>query len=226
MSAAAWLAIGLFLAGGVCANGAESPPEAQPQFDSKLGAPFIVRARPALGSAQAPISIVEVSNFRCGHCRMFQERVFPLLRDRYIDSGKVRWIVINASDNTAEKTSEIFALGRCLERQGNYWKAIDRLFENGNRAPSLLKGLFVKNPDVDGAALEACLQTGAARQDVSDDFAEFTRLRIVGTPTFFIRKLKPDGTWTQARVNGYQSFEYFERVIDTMLQGADQQAPH
>src|SRR3954451_7562110 len=46
----------------------------------------------AIGSAKAPVTITEYASMSCPHCAVFGENVFPMLRSRYIDTGKVRFV--------------------------------------------------------------------------------------------------------------------------------------
>jgi len=191
--------------------------EPKSQFDPQIGAPLSVRDRPALGSEKARIVVVEAISYKCAHCRAFNERVFPRLRESYIDSGKVRWILVTASDDPLDAETKIFTIGRCMQRQGKFWNALDALIQNGNRPSSFLMDVMTRIPAVDGTDLSFCVQDRVVRQEVYADFADYVSLGAHGTPTFFIRKLLPDGQRTEARIEGYQSFEYFQKVFDDLL---------
>ena len=51
----------------------------------------------------------------------------------------------------------------------------------------------------------------------AEDAAEYRRLEIKSTPTFFIIKVRPDGRLVKVRLDGYQTLDYFERVLDELL---------
>lgn len=185
--------------------------------DSRLGPAFARRERPALGSATAPVVVIEVSSFKCAHCRAFHEKIFPALRTRYVDTGKVQWVVLNASDDPSEQFAPIFQVARCALRQGRYWEVMTVLFEAASRPFSFVANSVKRSPQIDGAALDQCLGDRAVRNEVAADFAEYARLKAQGTPTFFVRKSEAGGRLTEATISGAQKLEYFQRVLDEVL---------
>ncbi len=176
-----------------------------------------LRDRPVLGRDTAPIVVVEISSFKCAHCREFHEKIFPRLRAAYIDPGHVQWAMLNASDDPADQHSQIFTIARCAQRQGKYWELLDHLFQVANRPPSFLADLVAKSPLIDRADLEIGLRDRAVRNAVAADFADYARLKARGTPTFRITKTGPNGERTETIIAGLQSLEHFKGVFDKLL---------
>ncbi len=190
---------------------------AETRADPRLGAPLAKRERAVLGADSAPVVVIEISSFKCTHCRAFHEKIFPQLRERYVTPGKVQWVVLNASDDPSDQYSQIFSIARCALRQGKYWELLDGLFQVAHRAPSSLTDLMAKSPLIDRGELEICLRDRAVRTEVGVDFAEYARLKLKGTPTFLIRKMSTDGTLAETTIAGAQTLEQFQRVLDEML---------
>jgi protein-disulfide isomerase len=208
----------LLLGGSLGAAAPAGPNRPPPGFDPILGPPFDARDRPTLGSGNAPIVVLEVASFQCLHCRAFQERIFPALRDRYITSGQVRWIMLNASDDSAGANGRIFLIGRCTWRAGQFWNVADDLFRMGNQPPDVLDALMAADAAIDPAQLGLCLDDPATHRRVEEDFAEYKRLHVIGTPYFYVRRLRANGQRIEAEIAGYQTVEYFGRVFDRLLQ--------
>ena len=137
--------------------------------DPRLGPAFARRERPVLGSATAPVVVIEVSSFKCAHCRAFHEKIFPVLRTRYVDTGKVQWVVLNASDDPSEQFAPIFQVARCALRQGRYWDVMALLFEAASRPFGFVANTVKRSPQIDGAALDQCLGDRAVRSEVAAD---------------------------------------------------------
>jgi protein-disulfide isomerase len=190
-------------------------------IDPSLGSPFIKRDRPVLGAETAPVVVIEVMSYKCAHCQRFHERVFPTIRERYITPGKVRWIMIPASEDQADSNLAIFKIGRCAEQQGDYWRLLDFMFANGLRSSFALDDLLGKETSVDAAGIQACMTSFRVRQEVAGDFRELNSLLqkglFQGTPAFYLRRKKPDGTFVEASVSGEQMLGYFSKVLDQLL---------
>jgi len=133
-------------------------PEKKPAFDPRLGEPFEVRDRPSLGSDKASIVVVEFASYKCSHCWEFLQRSFPEINEQYIKTGKVQWFMVPSSDNPADPAGKIFAVGRCLQRQGKFWDQLEFLMTISNRPSTFLNDLIAKNPAIDSNQLAFCLQ--------------------------------------------------------------------
>jgi protein-disulfide isomerase len=194
--------------------------------DPRLGPPFAQRDRPSLGSERAAVVVVEISSFKCSHCRAFHEQTFPRLREQYIASGRVQWVLLNAADDPAEEFSPVFPLARCALRQGKFWEVLDALFQAGNRGPSLQRDLIAKHPLLDRSALADCERDRMVRQEVAADFAEYRALLVRGTPTYLVQAAGRDGARTRVTIAGAQSLEYFQRVLDEVLAASPEGSTH
>ncbi len=179
--------------------------------------PLDVRGRPSQGLATAPIVVIEVSSFKCAHCRAFHQKIFPRLRAQYIDTGKIHWIVLNASDDPSEAFTPVFAIARWAQQQGRYWDILDTLFQVAHRPPSFQADLVARGGVLERAGVEACLRDRAVRAAVDADFADYLRLKLRGTPGFVVSKTARDGSRTGAIIAGAQTLEYFQRVFDELL---------
>jgi protein-disulfide isomerase len=191
-----------------------------PDRDATLAparSPLDLRDRPVLGVETAGIVVVEVTSFKCSHCRTFHETVFPTLRRRYIETGKVQWVVLNASDDAGEQSDKIYAVARCALRQDKYWEILDSLFQLANRPSSRLEAMILTNPLIDRGKMEICLREQTIRNTVVRDFAEYSRLKVRGTPTFLITKIARNGQRTETTIAGAQTLEYFQRVLEELL---------
>ena len=150
-----------------------------------------------LGNADAPITVVEYASMTCGHCAHFHSTVFPTLKEKYVDTGKVRFIMREFPlDNLAAAAS---MLARCAGDGKTFplisvlfAKQDDWAFVKGDPRPELLK--FAKQAGFTQESFEKCLTD----QKLLDDIAA-TRSRasetfgVNATPTFFVNGKKLNG---------------------------------
>lgn len=98
-----------------------------------------------MGDANAKVTIVEYASMTCPHCRTFHEKVMPTLKEDYIDTGKVKFILRPFPFDGDRRGEAAFMLAKCAPN-GNYYPMIDALFETqqvwagkGNPVPELLR---------------------------------------------------------------------------------------
>lgn len=190
---------------------------APPLFDPRLGKPLEKRERPTLGSDQAPLVVIEVSSFICPHCLEFRNDTFPALKKEYIETGKVQWVMVNAAADPETAREAVFAVGRCLARQGKYADFVDLLFNDGSLPPAQLLQALEKRGGFNGLQLNLCLPEPSIQREIAADFADYSALKVTGTPTFFVRKLRSNGARSEARIVGNLPLGYFQRTFDEML---------
>jgi protein-disulfide isomerase len=185
--------------------------------DLRLGPPFAKRDRPTLGSDEAPIVVIEFASYRCDHCLTFHQRALPAIRKQYIASGKVQWVMVPSSFDASHRFSRLFALGRCALQQGKFWDVLEYIMGNSQHSADLLEQRVGKHPAIDREALGSCVRDRHTQQVIDADFREHDALKIRQTPTFIIRRRHRDGTHTEARLEGLQELEYFQRVLEELL---------
>ena len=147
-----------------------------------------------LGKADAPITVVEYASMTCGHCANFHNKVFPALKEKYIDAGKVRFLFREFPlDNLAAGAS---MLTRCAGGEKTF-PLISALFHTqetwafvkGDPRPELLK--VAKQAGFNQESFDKCLSDQKLLEDIS---AIRTRASetfgVNSTPTFFINGKK------------------------------------
>lgn len=166
---------------------------------------------PARGPADAPVTIVEYSDFTCGYCRRFVLTFGEGLIDRY--EGKVRHVFKHFPLIGLRRHSQGSAVAAaCAFRQGNdaFWAMHAELFRNAERLaegkPVLVQ--LAKQAKLDIPAFDRCLESGDGLPDVVRDQEEGFQVKVEGTPTFFING-RP--------LPGLPSPEFFYQIIDQEL---------
>jgi protein-disulfide isomerase len=153
-----------------------------------------------LGKADAPITVVEYASMTCGHCANFHNKVFQALKDKYIETGKVRFIMREFPlDNLAAAAS---MLARC-SGEGKTFPLISVLFAKqeewafvrGDPKPELFK--VAKQAGFTQESFEKCLTD----QKLLDDIMAIRttaseKFGVNATPTFFINGKKMSGAPT------------------------------
>jgi protein-disulfide isomerase len=167
----------------------------------------------ALGPAKAPVTIVEYASMTCPHCAAFGENVFPMLKSKYIDAGKVRFVFREFPLDI--KAAAASVLARCIANgdAGKYFEAIEQLFKQQDqlmdRTTATLKSIGAQQAGMSEQAVETCVkdQTLLDRLKADQDFA-YKELKVDATPTFFI-----NGEISK----GAMSFEELDKKIRALL---------
>ncbi|GLK74344.1 DsbA family protein [Ancylobacter dichloromethanicus] len=186
------LAVAAFSTFGTALTG---PAEAQTVDTAKLMEPGALPDQ-VLGKADAPVTIVEYASMTCGHCAHFHETTFPVLKEKYIDTGKVRFILREFPLDIVAKAA--FMLARCAG-EGKYYPMTGTLFEtqknwafSNNPAQALLA--IAKQSGMTEEQFNACLNDTKLAGEI-DEVAKrgATDFGIDSTPTFFINGKKVAG---------------------------------
>jgi protein-disulfide isomerase len=148
-----------------------------------------------LGSETAPVTIIEYASMTCPHCAAFEVGVFPKLKEKYIDTGKVRFIMREYPlDRLA---AAAFMVARCAGPE-KYNALVETLFEQQQKwavkdpIPPLLA--IAKQAGFTQQSFEACLNDTALFNKIQQvrDRAT-TKFKVDATPTFYINGEKFSG---------------------------------
>jgi protein-disulfide isomerase len=165
----------------------------------------------AQGPADAPVTIVEYASMTCSHCAAFHEETWPKLKAKYVDAGKVRFILREFPLDPLATAG--FMLARCagpekrdsivdlLYTQQKNWAFVEKPIE--------ALAALVKQAGISQADFETCLnnqalydQVNQAREGAAKNF------KINGTPTFFVNG---------SEMNGEQRIEDFDKALAPLL---------
>jgi protein-disulfide isomerase len=175
---------------------------------------------PSLGKPDAPVTLVEFSDYECPFCGRFFNQTFAALKAQYIDTGKVRYVFrdfpLDQLHAQARKAAEA---AHCAGDQRKYWEMHDTMFKNQRTLKvEHLKG-FASELGLDVTAFNSCLDEGKYAAAVSQHHAAGSELGVTGTPAFFVGKSSPDGTIEATAIKGAQPITAFRQAIDRLLDG-------
>ena len=179
--------VGGFMAGFSMAG---SSPEAQPSAVVSPTPTLEVRdvateGRPQRGADDAPITIVEFTDYECPFCGRYIRDTYPALLAEYGDRMKyvVRNFPLSSIHPNARKAAEA---AECAFDQGRFWEYHDALFQNQGAldVPSLKA--YAEELGLDVETFSTCLDSGAKREVVAADHRDALAHGVNGTPTFFV----------------------------------------
>jgi protein-disulfide isomerase len=161
---------------------------------------------PSQGKADAPVTLVEFSDFQCPFCL----RVMPTLKDlrtKYGDRVRLVWKDFPLTQIHPQAFVAAQA-GNCAREQGKFWEYHDKLFANqSSLQPESLKK-YAADTGLDAAKFNQCLDSSKYEARVQDALASGGRLGIGSTPTVYVNG---------RMINGAQPIEVFQSVIDEEL---------
>ncbi len=185
---------------------------------SKVTALVSVSGKPSLGRKDAPVTLVEFSDYQCPFCRRHFSTVFPIIKKEYIDTGKLRYVFrdfpIASLHPQAKKGHEA---AYCAGEQNKYWEMHDTLFKNSKdfSVPALKR--YAQGIGLEGDRFINCLQSGKYSSRIEKEKAEGVKAGVSGTPSFFIGPSGSGGKITGAMVRGAQPLARFKQVIESIL---------
>lgn len=143
-------------------------------------------ADPALGDEDAPVEVVEYSDFRCPYCAQFARDTKPELVERFVDTGVVRYVWRDLPYQ-GEGARRAALAARAAQEQGRFWEYHDALFANQEQEPSLENLRAVADDlDLDVDRFDEALQSERHADVVAAGFEEGQELGLTGTPAFTI----------------------------------------
>ncbi len=173
---------------------------------------------PSLGRADAPVTLVEFSDFQCPFCERFFATTLPALKKDYIDTGKLRYVFRDFPlDQLHPNARNAAEAAHCAGEQGKYWEMHDVLFQNQRAlAPSQLVE-YARAVGVAGAAFDQCVSSGRYAPQIERGLIDGTAAGVQGTPGFVIGRTTAADTVEGTPIRGAQPVETFRRIIDQWL---------
>lgn len=197
---------------------------AQPDAPTQAGV-VSVDDDPVIGNPDAPVTIVEFSDYECPFCKQFFTATLPQIKKQYIDTGKVKMVFrdfpLPFHDPMSTKES---VAANCVRAQGNdeaYFKMHDLMFtkttSNGTGLTDADVTAMAKSLNMDMTKFGACLQDPAQTAEIKKDITDGDAAGVTGTPSFVIGASSKDGKINGQLVVGAQPLAAFQAVIDPLL---------
>jgi len=176
---------------------------------------------PVEGNKNAPLTIVEFSDFQCPFCGAFYSQTLPQIQKDYIDSGKVKLVYRDFPLGNIHQNAMAASLAaQCANEQGKFWDYHNTLFSS-QRDWATLSSInatnafkqFAVDLKLDSNNFNSCIDSAKYQDKISKNFQDGTTYGVSGTPTFFIGDDK----------NGYiplvgaQPYSVFKQSIDAQL---------
>ena len=192
-------------------------PTKQPNIPLKIS----IDDDPIIGNPNAPITIVEFSDFQCPFCAKFHVETLPLIMNEYVNDEQVKLVFrdfpiqsIHPNALPASMASE------CANEQGKFKEMHDTLFENQNewsnqRSDNVIITFiqYALEVGLEEETFETCLKNGKYIEEIQKDLDDGRTYGITGTPGFFVG----NDQIGFIELKGAQPFENFKRVIDIQL---------
>lgn len=174
---------------------------------------------PSRGSADAPLVLVEFSDYECPFCIRHFTQTMPELEREYISTGKLRYVFMDFPiDQLHPAALKAHEAARCSGEQGKFWDMHQRLFSPaGTHGVDRLKQL-ASEVGVDRGKFDACLDSGRMQAPVRASVERATQLGADGTPQMYLGVADASGSFRIIRsIRGAVPFPQMKQVIDALL---------
>ncbi|MCX8103760.1 MAG: thioredoxin domain-containing protein [Candidatus Bipolaricaulota bacterium] len=181
-------AVAGFLAAYLLLQPKREQPEAPQPPAQTAPTPTALLDEPAQGAPDAPVTIVEFADFKCGFCVRHFVQTLPILKEEYIETGKVRYIYRNFPILGVQSRWAALA-AECAHEQGRFWEYHDKLFALTQQGQEFVRSRLkavAAELGLDAAQFDSCLDTSKYLDEVQEDFALGQREGVTGTPAFLI----------------------------------------
>lgn len=176
---------------------------------------------PVIGNPDAPITIIEFSDFQCPFCARFYTQTLPLILEEYVEQGKVKLVFRDFPIQSIHPNAlPASVAAECANDQNKFREMHDILFEKQNEWNKLetvdalsMFSQYAANMQLDQGIFESCLTSGKHIPEIQKDLNDGRDYGVTGTPGFFIGNEKTGFT----ELKGAQPFDSFKKIIDAQL---------
>ena len=162
--------------------------------------------RPIRGNVNAPVTVVEVSDFECTYCSKIQTTIRQL-RETYKEQVRFSFMHFPLPFHQHAKDAAMASL--CAEEQGKFWEYRDILFDNRSALAKSDLVSYARRLGLEVNGFQQCLDSGKYNSKIDDDLNAAMKLGVNGTPAFFVNG-QP--------LTGAQPYESFKKIIDRELE--------
>jgi len=168
-----------------------------------------------LGNKDAPLTIVEYTDYQCPFCQRFHVATYPEIKKNYIDTGKVRFYSKDLPLDFHANAMRAAQSARCAAEQNKFWELRDVMGQNPDKLDMDHIAGFADALKMDSKALRTCVDSGKYKDQVQADTLEAMRIGANGTPTFVVGKSAGNGVEGEL-VIGAMPFQVFDEKLKAL----------
>ena len=176
---------------------------------------------PIIGNADAPITIIEFSDFQCPFCARFHTQTLPSILEEYVEQGKVKLVFRDFPIQSIHPNAlPASVAAECANEQGKFKEMHDILFEKQNEWNKLETSntlstfsQYASNMQLNQDEFDSCLTSGKYIEEIKNDLNDGREYGVSGTPGFFVG----NDQIGYVELKGAQPFDSFKKVIDAQL---------
>lgn len=169
-----------------------------------------------MGREDAPVTIVEFTDYQCPFCRKYHTETFAQLKKNYIDTGKVRFVSRDLPLDFHPYAQKAAEAAWCAGEQNKYWELRDTMITNSADLSQDAIIKYAQSNALDIASFRACAEADKYKAEIQKDSADAATLGISATPSFVIGKTAKDAM-DGDRVVGAVPASVFESEIQKFL---------
>jgi protein-disulfide isomerase len=166
----------------------------------------------ALGSKDAPLTMVEFTDFQCPYCQRFHVSTFAELKRDYIDTGKLRFVSRDLPLEFHPNAMQAAEAGRCAGEQGQFWAMRDRMNANPDKLDIASLMSWAQDLKLNVPGFRACVDSQKYRNAIQGDIQMAQRIGANGTPSFVVGKSTADGVDGELVV-GAMPYQLFDQKL-------------
>ncbi|MBI2664666.1 DsbA family protein [Candidatus Woesearchaeota archaeon] len=212
------LAVSIFTGGFGYGNGSEGsvavrePVAAQPSAPSPTPTVDVqIGDAPALGDENAPVTLIEFSDFQCPFCGRHFSQTHSQIKQQYIDTGKVRFVYKHFPlDSIHPQATPAALASECAREQGKFWEYHDLIFQNQQSLGDASYKQWASQLSLDTNKFNGCYDSQKYIERVRSDLQQGTDAGVRGTPGFLLNGVA---------ISGAQPFDVFQQAIEAALSG-------
>lgn len=171
-----------------------------------------------MGKKDAPVTLIEFTDYQCPYCNRHALQTLPLLIKDYIDTGKARYTIrdfpLEQIHPNAVKAAEA---ARCAGDENKYWEMHGKLFVNQKQLQPEKLLEYAKAIGLNEDDFKACLDKGKYTVAVKKDIEEGNKLGVRGTPTVMLGMSDNDQLKNTVIMRGALPYNTFKTEIDKLL---------
>ena len=170
----------------------------------------------SLGRQDAPLTLLEFTDYQCPFCRAFNSELFPRLNKDYVQTGKLRYVSLDLPLPQHPEARNAGEAARCAGDQNKYWEFRDAILNDKRSLSESTMTDLAHSLALNADALRTCITSHLHAREFEEDQADAAALQINATPTFVLGRTS-EGQLHGTILRGVLPYPAFQAKLDEML---------